>query len=129
MHRSIQISCEMSNSVSKYILEIRQSCESDRSKIEKVHTKAFGIQESPKIADLVNGLLDDETAIPILSLVATENEKIIGHILFTKVIITQSTEPATASILAPVAVLPNSQAKGVGRVKGKVKCSGASEFK
>jgi len=95
-------------------LEIRQSCESDRSKIENVHIKAFGKQEGPEIAVLVNGLLDDKTAIPILSLVATENEKIIGHILFTKAIITQTTVPVTAKILAPLAVLPSSQAKGVG---------------
>ncbi len=95
-------------------MKIRESCESDSSKIENVHMKAFGMQEGPEIVELVNKLLDDKTAMPILSLVATENEKIIGHILFTKVIITQTTVAVTAQILAPLAVLPSFQAKGVG---------------
>lgn len=95
-------------------MEIRQSCKSDRPEIENIHIKAFGEQKGPEIADLVRGLLDDNTAIPILSLVAIENEKIIGHILFTKVKIIQTTEPVTAQILAPLAVLPDFQGKGVG---------------
>ena len=73
-------------------MEIRKSTESDRTEIKIVHTKAFGEQEGPVIAKLANDLLDDRTAMPILSLVATEQEKIIGHIIFTKVIVSQTTE-------------------------------------
>jgi len=100
--------------IGEYKLKIRQYCASDKSKMEDVHTKAFGKQEGPIIADLVVRLLEDKTAAPVLSLVASENEKIIGHILFTKITITQAIQPVTASILAPMAVLPGSQAKGVG---------------
>jgi predicted N-acetyltransferase YhbS len=95
-------------------LEIRHSSESDRPEIENIHLKAFGEQEGPEIADLVNRLLDDKTAKPILSLVAAENEKIIGHIIFTRVQITQTSEQIAARILAPLAVLPGFQGKGVG---------------
>ncbi len=95
-------------------MEIRHSCEADIAEIETVHMKAFGAQEGPEIVDLVNKLLNDATAKPLFSLVATENKKIIGHIIFTKVTIRQTTESVTAQILAPLGVLPGFQGKGVG---------------
>ena len=66
------------------------------------------------MAKLASDLLDDKTAKPLLSLVAIENKKITGHILFTNVKVTQTTEPISAQILAPLGVLPNAQNKGVG---------------
>lgn len=96
------------------ILEIKNSAESDRPEIEKVHLGAFGQTKGPEIAELVINLLDDDTATPILSLLALDNRKIIGHILFTKVQITKTTESVSAQILAPLAVLPEVQSKGVG---------------
>ncbi len=95
-------------------MEIRKSTESDRPEIRNIHVKAFGEQEGPVVADLANDLLDDKTAKPLLSMVAIENEKIIGHIMFINVKVTQTTEPVSAQILAPLAVLPNEQNKGVG---------------
>jgi putative acetyltransferase len=94
-------------------LEIRKSTEPDRAEIENIHTKAFGVEKGPEIAELVNGLFDDKTAMPLLSLVAVEEEKIIGHILFTKAKVTQTEEPVSAQILAPLAIFPDSQSKGV----------------
>jgi putative acetyltransferase len=52
--------------------------------------------------------------MPLLSLVAVEDEKLIGHILFTKAKVIETTESVSARILAPLAVLPNVQNKGVG---------------
>jgi len=56
-------------------------------------------------------LLGDKTALPLLSLVAVDNTKAIGHILFTKAKITQTTKSVTARILTPLATLPDSQCK------------------
>ncbi len=95
-------------------MEIRKSTELDRPEIKNIHIKAFGEQKGQVIADLVNDLLYDETATPLLSLVAIEHEKIIGHIIYTKVKVTQAAEPVSAQILAPLAVLPIAQSKGVG---------------
>lgn len=95
-------------------MKIRQSTESDRLEIENIHTKAFGEKKGPEIAQLVNNLFDDITAAPVLSLVAVEDEKLIGHILYTKANITQTTEAVSAQILAPLAILPDAQSKGVG---------------
>ena len=95
-------------------MKIRNSYKSDRLEIEKVHTTAFGKDKGTEIAELVNGLFDDKTAEPILSLVAVKNKKIIGHVLFTKVNIAHTPVSVSARILAPLAILPEVQAKGVG---------------
>ena len=95
-------------------LEIRKSIESDRKEILNVHNQAFGKEKGPEIAKLVDDLLNDKTAMPILSLVAIENEKIIGHILYTKATITQTELSVSTQILAPLAILPDQQKKGIG---------------
>ena len=95
-------------------MEIRKSTESDKSAIETVHLKAFGEDEGPEIAQLVNDLLEDETAYPLLSLVAVKNSKIVGHILYTNAKITQTNRPVSAQLLAPLAVLPEAQNQGIG---------------
>ena len=94
---------------------IRKTTESDRNEILNIHKQAFGNEKGPVIAKLVDDLLDDETAKPILSLVALDNDKIIGHILYTKATITQTDTPVSAQILAPLAILPAAQNDGVGQ--------------
>lgn len=95
-------------------MDIRKSTETDRAGIEKIHTTAFGKEKGPEIAELVNGLFDDTTAAPLLSLVAVENDLLVGHILYTKSLLTGTDTPASIRLLAPLAVLPEAQAKGVG---------------
>jgi len=96
-------------------MKIRQSNETDRANIEAVHILAFGKQQGPEIARLVHNLFDDPTARPLLSLVCLEGKKITGHVLFTKVVLRHSPEPVEARILAPLAVVPEVQGKGIGK--------------
>ena len=96
-------------------MEIRESTDADTMEMVNLHVEAFGNEEGPKVAALVNDLLNDKSAMPLLSLVAVENGKIIGHILFTKASITQTAESVSARILAPLAVHPDAQSKGIGR--------------
>lgn len=93
---------------------IRESTESDKAAIGSVHRTAFGEAKGPEIADLVKGLLEDTTAVPLLSLVAVEGNKIVGHVLYTKVEVTEAAEQVAARILAPLAVLPEVQSRDVG---------------
>jgi len=79
-----------------------------------MHMQAFGADEGPEIIELVNGMFNDKTAEPLLSLVAADNNKLIGHIIFSKTMIIQSNKPVLTKILAPLAVLPEFQNKGVG---------------
>ena len=93
---------------------IRKSTESDLNYVLDVEVQAFGNEEGPKIVDLVNGLLFDPTAIPLLSLMAVNDDRAIGHILFTNARISSSKKSISAAILAPLAVIPDAQSQGVG---------------
>lgn len=95
-------------------MEIRQSIETDRSGIARVHADAFGDEEGPVIVELVNALFDDETARPLLSLVAHKDGRLIGHILFTKASLDTEGSAVKVQILAPMAVCPDWQNQGVG---------------
>ena len=66
-------------------------------------------------AELVGMLRNSNTFIPELSLVATVGDKVIGHILFTKIkIVTPASLEVESLALAPMAVMPAFQNKGVG---------------
>ena len=64
-------------------IQVRNAVESDREGISNVVVSAFGPEEGAEINGLVSELLADSTAKPLLSLVATLPEQIVGHILFT----------------------------------------------
>ncbi len=96
-------------------MEIRRSTDKERAEIARIHLEAFGKDEGPVIADLVNRMFDDKTAEPILSLVAADGGKLIGHILFSKVSITGAEKDIRAQILAPLAVHPDFQKKEFGQ--------------
>lgn len=95
-------------------MNIRQSIHSDHEALLNVHRQAFGDEKGQEIATLVDDLFTDESAEPILSLVATQDGEIVGHVLFTKVTIEPSDRPVSAQILAPLAVLPGVQGSGIG---------------
>ena len=60
--------------------------------------------------DLVSVLRKSEAFIPELSLVALEDDRIVGHILFTKAVVNNRKVLA----LAPLSVLPAYQNRGIG---------------
>ena len=95
-------------------MDIRNSTKADLEGILAVETTAFGPEEGPVIADLVVNLLQDPTAKPLLSLIASEGNTIAGHILFTTVKITLPADRLQAMILAPLAVHPHKQNQRIG---------------
>ncbi|CEO08914.1 GNAT family N-acetyltransferase [Paraclostridium sordellii] len=64
--------------------------------------------------DLVNRLRNSKSYIPELSLVATFDESIMGYIMFTKILIENEDNKSESLALAPLAVLPDYQNKGIG---------------
>ena len=96
-------------------LDIREALDSDLQEILAIHKLAFEHSgEMEHIQKLIQDLLSDESAKPYLSLLALEDDRPVGHVLFTSVRIEGNTTPVPASILAPFAVVPDSQRKGVG---------------
>jgi len=90
---------------------IRETLPEDIDSILGVVSAAFCNEKEPQ---LVKDLLEDSSAQPILSLLAFENEKPIGHILFTKVTVDSAENQVTMALLAPLAVVPEAQRRGVG---------------
>jgi putative acetyltransferase len=89
-------------------MQIRNEIPADHSSVHALNVAAF---ESPVEADLVEALR--ESADPLISLVAVEDEKLIGHILYSPVTLTGHPELKCMG-LAPMAVSAEHQKTGVG---------------
>ncbi len=91
---------------------IRQENKKDFNAVSEVNKLAFGQNNE---ANLVGLLRQSSAFIPELSLVATFDNKVVGHILFTKIKIVNDDKSETESLaLAPMAVRPEFQRKGIG---------------
>ena len=88
---------------------VRSETTEDHADIHHVIAQAFG---QPNEADLVDALRTNAT--PFISLVATIDEQVVGHISFTPVSIESETGIFTGIGLAPMAVLPKYQNQGIG---------------
>lgn len=95
------------------MIEIRQENKKDYAEVYNVIKKAFMSAEhcDGNEQDLVVNLRESNNFIPELSLVAIDDNKIVGYILFTKIRIGRYEEFA----LAPLAVLPEYQKQGIGK--------------
>lgn len=91
------------------MLIIRQEHPEDVSAIRHVNEQAFG---GPQEATLVEALRGD--ARLFVSLVAVEDEQVIGHISFSPVTIEGGETVPQAMGLAPMAVIPEQQRRGIG---------------
>lgn len=92
-------------------LEIHQSKRSDLEYVLEVERQAFQSEEE---SQLVYDLLLDKSAVPLISLLAFVKDEAVGHILFTRSTISGQEESVLSYILAPLAVKPQFQSKGVG---------------
>ena len=79
--------------------------------IRGINNQAFG---QPQEAQLIESLRKLENYIPKLSLLALTADKAIGHILFFPIYIETENQKHQTLSLAPMAVLPEYQNKGVG---------------
>ena len=95
---------------------IRQEKEADYKIIENIVIEAFKNAEysDGKEYILVEKLRLSGNFIPELSLIAEKDKKIIGHIIFTKLIINNNENKYESLALAPISVLPEYQNMGVG---------------
>ncbi len=92
-------------------MQIRTSSAADLPAVLQVHRQAFGQEEE---AGLTRAILVDPTAAPTLSLLAEDDGAALGHILFSRVRLTDPDSGCAAAILAPLAVVPAAQGRGIG---------------
>jgi len=95
---------------------IRKEKSFDHNWVVELTEKAF---ETLEISDHNEGKLVDKlrkapTFIEELSLVAELDGQVVGHILFTPIIIDNGRQQFRSLVLAPVSVLPEFQKMGIG---------------
>jgi len=92
-------------------IQIRPEHKNDISSISMINDMAFGQEAEGK---LIVKLRKNKNFIKDLSLVACMGNEIIGHILFSKIIIKRGTEEFESLALSPMAVIPEFQGLGIG---------------
>jgi putative acetyltransferase len=103
--------------------EIRPERPSDADGIRALNRAAFEGEAEAKLVDLLR-----ERGRNIVSLVAVDGEQVVGQVLFTEVTVTPTALYRGVG-LAPLAVPPNYQNKGIGTElsrKGLAICGGLS---
>jgi putative acetyltransferase len=88
-------------------LSIRKSSEDDIASIEALYPAAFPDED---LLPVVRSLLRDP--VVAMSLVATIDARIVGHVIFTRCSVVG--DSANVSLLAPLAVAPARHGQGVG---------------
>lgn len=97
-------------------ITVRQETKKDYTEVETVVEEAFKNEEYTDHTEhfLVANLRKDTAFIPELSLAAEADNKIVGHVLLTKITIKNVADHYDSLALAPVSVLPDYQNQGVG---------------
>jgi len=98
---------------------VREARDDEREAVLDVNRSAFGREEE---ASLVSDLLLDPTARPLLSLVADDQGRLVGHVLFTAASLTGPSQHVRCMLLAPLAVVPSHQRAGLGRALIEAGC-------
>ena len=88
---------------------VRREQPQDVPKIREVNKRAFGQEQEASVVDKLR-----ENCNSILSLVALAGNEVVGHILFSPTVIEGKNGRLVGSGLAPLAVLPEYQRRGIG---------------
>lgn len=94
-------------------IKIRREKQGDFREVFELNHIAFGQDNEAKLVDALR--INQIAFVPELSIVATDNNKIVGHILFSKISIKDDKGNLNESLgLAPMAVRPEYQKCGIG---------------
>jgi putative acetyltransferase len=88
---------------------IREERLEDRDAIRAVNRAAFGGETEARLVDLLR-----EAGEFIVSLVSLREDHVVGHVLFSRIWVETPGGRIAAASLAPMAVLPEWQRRGVG---------------
>ncbi|RUS46930.1 GNAT family N-acetyltransferase [Cohnella sp. AR92] len=91
---------------------IRTENEREYQEVYDLNYQAFGNREDE--SKLVERIRTSEGFVPELSLVAEMDDRIVGHLLLSEATVEDQEESHTVIVLAPIAVKPDMQARGIG---------------
>jgi putative acetyltransferase len=91
---------------------LRTETPKDYDHVYQLNIAAFGNREDE--SKLIERIRLSEEFIPELSIIADNQGEIVGHILLSKAKVVQADEIYDVIVLAPVAVHPMHQKKGIG---------------
>ena len=91
-------------------MEFREEGVGDSGHVRAVVSAAFPTDAE---ALLVRDLAEDASARPMISLLAIDGSETVGHVLFTRCVL-EDAHPTNCMLLAPLAVLPSRQGRGIG---------------
>ena len=91
------------------MIKIREERAEDFKVISEINDNAFGQPEEGRIVDKIRKACEE-----IISLVAVEGEKVVGHIFFSPAEINHKGKTIKGMGLAPMAVHTEYQNKGIG---------------
>ena len=94
-------------------MQIREAKIEDYKDIKNLYFQAFNDLEAELVSQVAVNLLHDKSTINIISLVAIDNDAIIGHTAFSPIFLDKK-DRHFGYILAPLAVSLTHQKKGVG---------------
>ncbi len=92
-------------------MHIREATASDLDNVISVQRDAFGRDD---VVNLTRDLLSDASAVPVVSLLAFDEDRAVGHILFTAACLAGKPNGISTAILAPLAVVSDAQKQGIG---------------
>lgn len=87
------------------MIEIREEHPDDVDAIRNVNKRAFGQEQEGHIVDALRS-----NGAALLSLVATLNGRVVGHVMYSPITVGD----VTGAALGPMAVLPEHQRLGIG---------------
>ncbi len=93
-------------------MTIRQETPADIKAIHCVHQAAFAREEEAQLVDRLRQNVS--VFVPELSLVAIDGDELVGHVLLSRVHVVEDSDTHESLAMAPVAVRPDKQGRGIG---------------
>ena len=94
-------------------MDLREERPGDAESVRDIQRRAFG-DHGPAVADLVDDLRETITPTDGLSLVAEQDGRIVGHVMFTRSLLDAPRRLVDVQVLSPLAVIPDHQKRGIG---------------
>lgn len=92
---------------------VREERPDDHDQVRDLQNAAFADDEG-RVGDLVDALREGFSRSAGLSLVATDGDQVVGHVMFSRSLVDAPARLVEVQVLSPVGVLPGRQRQGIG---------------